>query len=485
MKIELKDKKPEAVSDELLVFPLTEKDTKSVKGSWSVYKLIRSAVIDGDFRGKFKDALYLRDDKNKTKRILLVGLGKDSEINEERIRRCYSIVFAYTKKKKISSFTTVLPKTKLKLANTIKSMIEGVVLSDYDFDKYKKKDKETKKLKEFSILSKQVKDVVRETLIECESTKFARTLVNEPADKMNPLETEKVAKEIAKTHKIKVTIIADKELAKKGMNLIYGVGKGSIYPPRLIIMEYWGGKKSEKPICLVGKGITFDTGGINLKPTGYIEDMKSDKGGACAVISTMKALAELKIKKNVVGLASMCENMIGSGAQRPSDIVKSYSGQTVEILNTDAEGRLAMADALTYAEKHYKPQVIVDLATLTGACVVALGQVTAGMVSTSDKYSDKMYKAGQKVFERVWRLPLYEEYEEMTKGEVSDIKNIGYKHHAGTISAAGFLRKFIKDTPWIHLDIAGVAFLDKPSYYLPKGATGFGVRLLLEFIKSV
>jgi len=485
MKIEVKDTKPESVSDELLVFPFTEKSTKSVKGSWSTYSLIRNAIIDGDFRGKFKETLFLRDDKAKTKRLLLIGLGKENELTEERIRKCFSVVFSHAKNK-VTSFSTLLPKiNKIKPPQLMKNIIESIILSNYKFDKYKKKEKDEKEFKNLTIISKQVKGIVSETQTICENTILARNLINEPANVMNPIELAKVAKGIASKHKMKFTEIVGKELVKKNLNLIFSVGKGSKYPPRLVIMEYQGGKKGEKPIALVGKGITFDTGGINLKPTGYIETMKLDKGGACVVISTMKALAELKIKKNVVGFAPICENMIGLESYRPSDIVKAYSGKTVEVQNTDAEGRLALADALAYAEKNYKPSVIVDLATLTGAVVVSLGDIVAGMVSNNDKFSNKMFSAGEKTFERVWRLPLYEEYEDMMKGEISDIKNIGYKHHAGSITAAAFLKKFVDKTPWVHLDIAGTEWLEKERDYIPKDATGYGVRLLLEFIKSV
>jgi len=460
------------------VVPLTEEMTKVSKD-----KEVKALLKSKDFTGKYRKTIWLRSGG---KRTLLVGLGKQNKLDEEAVRRVYSIVVSEVLTSKYKSFSTSVPTSKLKKDLFVGAVVESCVLTDYKFSKFKKK-KEA--VDEVVIVTKdRVEKIVKEKQTICENTLLARDWVNMPADVMNPVELTKVAKEVARKAKLKITVI-DKDLKKKGLNLIDAVGKGSIYPPRMVILEYWGDNRSKKPIALVGKGITFDTGGINLKPTGYIESMKSDKGGACTVLAVMKTMAELKVKKNVIGFMSICENMVGRHSYRPSDIIKSYSGKTVEILNTDAEGRLAMADALTYAEKHYKPEVIVDLATLTGAALVALGEYVIAMVSDSDKYSDKMFKAGQKTFERVWRLPLYEEYLDLMKGDISDIKNISSSGamggRAGTITAAAFLKKFIEKTPWVHLDIAGAAWYTKQYYYAPKDATGIGVRLMTEFIRNL
>jgi len=458
------------------VIPLTEEMAKTSKDA-----KVKGAFKAGDFKGKFVKTMWLRSGKERT---LLVGLGKQNRLDAEAVRKVYSVVVTEMLGNKYKSFSTEVPTSKLKAQDFVASLVEGCVLSDYKFSRYKKKKDE---IHDVYIISNQkgLEKMIRERQLICENTLLVRDLVNTPADDMNPIELTKVAQEVAKKANLKVTVI-DKDLQKKGLNLIHAVGKGSIYPPRLVILEYWGDTKSKKPIALVGKGITFDTGGINLKPTGYIETMKSDKGGACAVIGIMKTAAELKLKKNVIGLLSICENMIGANSYRPSDIVKSYSGKTVEVANTDAEGRLAMADALTYAEKHYKPEVIVDLATLTGAVLVCLGDLVTGLISDSDKYADTMFKAGEKTFERVWRLPLYDEFKDMMKGDISDLKNISNSRgQAGTITAGAFLKNFVSKTPWVHLDIAGTAWHEKPSYYLPKDATGVGVRLVTEFIRTL
>ena len=269
------------------------------------------------------------------------------------------------------------------------------------------------------------------------------------------------------------------------MNSLLGVGQGSINPSYLVTIEWNGGKKNSKPISFVGKGVCFDTGGISLKPARFMEDMKKDMAGSAVVAGLMKTLAIIKAKINVVGTVGLVENMPGGNAQRPGDIVKSYSGKTIEILNTDAEGRLVLADALTFTEKKFKPQLIVDLATLTGAIIVCLGEEYAGLFSNNDSLSNKLEKAGNLVEEKVWRLPLHKNYDKLIDSPTADVQNINYNGGAGSITAAQFLQRFILNkTPWAHLDIAGTAMSKKVRNLNPGGATAFGVRLLNKFLEE-
>ena len=286
---------------------------------------------------------------------------------------------------------------------------------------------------------------------------------------------------------MKCSVISKSELAKKGFGGITAVGQGSRNEPKLIVLEYGGGPPSQKPIVLVGKAVTFDTGGISLKIGESINEMKFDKCGGCTVLGIMKAVSELKFSSNIVGIIPAVENMPGGESYRPDDIIKLYSGKTAEILNTDAEGRLILADALSYGEKHYSPRAIIDFATLTGACIIALGNNVAGMVSNDDGLAQKIQESSENTAEKVWRLPLDDDYMDMISSDVADMKNMGTGKAAGTIAAAAFLRNAVEATPWVHLDIAGVAWTQKATKekpYNPRGATGFGVRLVLDYLKK-
>ncbi len=480
MKVSVSDKNLEGFRSDAVVLPLTEESAKS-------NKYVRMAK---DFTGEFNQIILVYSDKIKSKRLLLVGLGKEKDVDREKTRKVYSSVISRLKSLKLESLATALPKVK-KLSDTdaAKAIVEGSVLGNYRFDKYKK-DKKHKEIKELTILGRSgIKNVANETRLVCDNVNFVRDLVNEPGTTMNPIKITEIARDVARKAKIKFTVFDEKQLKKMGLNLIVSVGMGSKYPPRLVILEYVGNKKDKSKIALIGKGITFDTGGINLKPSGYIETMKSDKTGAVTVLGVMKTLAELKVKKNVIGVLPLCENMIGPDSYKPGDILKSYSGKSIEVKNTDAEGRVELADALAYTEKKYKPSLIIDIATLTGAALAVFGEYVTAMISNNDKFSNKMFQVGEKTYERVWRMPLYEEYMEEVKGDITDVKNLGYKGayggYAGVITAAAFLKNFIEKTPWIHLDIAGSGWYEKPRYYVPQGGTGWGLRLLIEFIKSV
>jgi leucyl aminopeptidase len=483
MKVTVSSKAGQA---DLLVIPYTEEDAKKAKG----LSIARKAIKKGFFKGEFKEKMILSDGHGKAKRILLVGLGKKKELDREKVRKAYAGAVQAAKALKIESILIEFKGLRgLEDHEVAAAVTEGLLLGNYVFDKYKTKKKGDKEVKEAVILHKgrqqaSVKKAVKEASLISGNVNGARDIINENADVMNSLGMVKLAKEIARKNKIRIKVLEEKELKRLGMNLLLAVGKGSNYPTRLIILDYRGGGKDR--YALLGKGVTFDAGGMNLKPSGYIETMRTDMSGAAAVLYTIKSLAELKVKKNVVAFLPVCENPIGPGAFKPGDVIKSYSGKTVDIENTDAEGRLILADSLTYAEKNYKPKAIVDIASLTGAALVIFGEFITPLISSEKKYADMFFKAGEKTFDRVWELPLYEDFMEEIKGDIADIKNLGYKRgYAGTIMGAAFLKNFVKKTPLVHLDIGGSCWLDRQRDYLPKGATGAGVRLLVEFFRSL
>ena len=391
--------------------------------------------------------------------------------------------------KKIDLYIDTLDFDKQKIVSFFSEFCLGFNLKSYTFNKYKtiNKEKISKKIIYKIITSHKEKlgkeykyyDSIREGVF------LSRDLVSEPPNVLNP---KKYTEEIKKLTKfgLKVEILNESKLKQLGMNSLLGVGQGSENETFLAVVK-WNGAKSNfgKPLAFVGKGVCFDTGGISLKPAKFMEEMKYDMGGSAVVIGLMKSLALRKAKVNAVGVVGLVENMPDGNAQRPGDIVKSYSGKTIEILNTDAEGRLVLADALTYTEKKFKPKFIIDLATLTGAIIMALGEEYAGLFSNNDELSKKIFEASKNVNEKVWRLPLHENYDKLINSTIADVQNINYAGGAGSITAAQFLQRFIiNKTPWAHLDIAGMAFSKKAANLNPGGATGFGVRLLNNLIKE-
>ena len=317
-----------------------------------------------------------------------------------------------------------------------------------------------------------------------EGTFYARDLVSEPGNILHPDEYAKRIKHLQKDG-LKINIYDEKKLKKLGMHALLGVGQGSIRGSYLVTMEWNGAKNNSKPLAFVGKGVCFDTGGYSLKPAKFMEDMTYDMAGSATVVGLMKNLALRKAKINAVGVVGLVENMVSGNAQRPGDIVRSYSGKTIEILNTDAEGRLVLADALTFTEKKFKPKFIVDLATLTGAIIVCLGSEYAGLFSNDDKLSKQIFSSGEKVEEKVWRMPLHKNYDKLMNSKNADVQNINYVGGAGSTTAAQFLQRFIVNkTPWAHLDIAGMAFSKYGGALNSGGATGFGVRLLNKLVED-
>ncbi len=369
--------------------------------------------------------------------------------------------------------------------NFLGHFLHGLKLKSYEFKKYKSK-KETRIIS-INVVGKKNKPSEKNQLkfeaLEA-GTFYARDLVSEPGNVLHPDEYAKRLNSLKKDG-LKINIYDEKKLKKLGMHALLGVGQGSIRGSYLVTMEWNGAKNNSQPLAFVGKGVCFDTGGYSLKPAKFMEDMTYDMAGSATVVGLMKSLALRKAKVNAVGVVGLVENMVSGNAQRPGDIVKSYSGKTIEILNTDAEGRLVLADALTFTEKKFKPKFIIDLATLTGAIIVCLGSEYAGLFSNDDKLSKQIFEAGEKVEEKVWRMPLHKNYDKLMNSKNADVQNINYIGGAGSTTAAQFLQRFILNkTPWAHLDIAGMAFSKYGGALNSSGATGFGVRLLNELVEE-
>jgi leucyl aminopeptidase len=458
---------------------------------WQVSQMIAS----GDMAGKKDEQIVLYPTKGESaaQRVILIGLGKPEKMTLETVRRTAAKAVKKAQSLKSKSLSMYLPRVARKSGEEIAAAAtEGILLGLYKFDKFFKQDKEDPKVKIESVtflsddgkilgstIAQIAKAIERAETI-CNATIFARDMENEPSNNKFPETLAKWASEAGKKSGFKVTTFGPTELKKNNMVGILAVNQGSVKEPRFIIMEYRGAKKADaQPIVLVGKGITFDTGGISIKPAAGMGDMKSDMSGAATVIATLKAAADLKLPVNVIGLVSSAENMPSGSATRPGDVITYANGLSAEIDNTDAEGRLVLADALIWAEK-YKPKSVIDLATLTGACVVALGHVTTGMMGNDTRMMNNLKKIGDEVYERVCELPIYEEYEDLIKSDVADVKNTGGRW-AGAITAALFLKKFT-NYPWTHLDIAGTARSEAASDYIPKGGTGVAVRLLTEML---
>lgn len=413
-------------------------------------------------------------------KVFVYSLGKKKEFTANHLRRILGKAIKCVKANKLTSFSTNITKiSPLKAEETGRAAAEGLILGNYKFTKYfgKEKQEEFTELKEVTLQGSDAG--IKIGTIIAENTNYAKDLVNEPADLVTPDYLEREAK---KLKGVSVKVINKAEMKKLGMNALLGVSVGSSQDPKLILIEKKG---TGKPTALVGKGITFDAGGLNLKPTKWIEDMKSDMGGAAAVIATMKAIVELGVKKHLIGVIPACENMLGSSAQKPGDIVKAYNGKTIEIGNTDAEGRLILADAMAYAEDKYKPEIIIDIATLTGATIFALGYEAAALIGKDEKLLKSLEDASKRSHDLLWRLPFFEEYQDYMDGKISDLNNVSTKgkgFEAGVITAGVFLSNFVDKCKWAHIDIGGRAFTPIENDYQQIFATGAGVRLFCYYL---
>ena len=480
IQINYKNNGPKKVTSNLVLFVDEKFNLNGVKKyiSNTEYSYISDLLKNSDLK---KQLLFFEINSKKT--VFLVSIKKDFITSD--IENLGAKFHSYINYEKKNEYFINSNSVKSKIKNFIGYFLHGIKLKSYEFNLYKSK--KTKKSVSLNVvgndnkISKQVQ--LRFKALE-EGTFFARDLVSEPGNILHP---DEYAKRISSLKKfgLKINVYDEKKLKKLGMNALLGVGQGSIRGSYLVTMEWNGLKNNSKPLAFVGKGVCFDTGGISLKPAKFMEDMTYDMAGSATVVGLMKNLAVRKAKINAVGVVGLVENMPGGNAQRPGDIVKSYSGKTIEILNTDAEGRLVLADALTFTEKKFKPEFMIDLATLTGAIIVSLGSEYAGLFSNNDKLSNQLMEAGGKVDEKLWRMPLHENFDKLINSKNADMQNINYVGGAGSTTAAQFLQRFILNkTPWAHLDIAGMAFSKYGGALNSGGATGFGVRLLNQLIED-
>lgn len=442
-----------------------------------------------EFSGKANSTRLIHTlGKLPAERLLLVGLGKKGELDEERLRQAAGSAVQALRGARVASFATALHLAG-KQETALEAVCEGTLLGSYSFDEYKTKDRDERfGFEEMTLLlpkgisKKEASSRVERTSMLCRGVSLARDLVSHPGNVATTGYLAETAHTIAKRHNLTCEILEMDELERLGMNALVAVGKGSAEPPRLIVMEYRGAAEKERPVVLVGKGITFDSGGISLKPGAGMEEMKTDMAGGAAVLGAMEAAAGLKLPVNLVVIVPTAENMPDGKAYKPGDVVTSLSGTTIEITNTDAEGRLILCDALHFAQQ-YKPAAMIDLATLTGACVVALGHEASGLMGNDPRLLNALKKAGESCGERVWELPLWDSYGDTMKSDIADLKNAGSRD-GGSITAGWFLKQFVGKTHWAHLDIAGTAWGDKSRPCAPKGASGVGVRLLIEYLRG-
>ncbi len=431
-------------------------------------------------------SVIYRPSQLRTDRLILLGAGKRKSYDAQAIRILIMQAVRTVKSYKLKR-VAVYRRSQVEPALAAQAVVEGVVMATYSGDDYKTEDKAKNFIEEVLFVTEldqglaKVEEAMKRGEIVAQATNLARRLANEPGNRLTPSVLAQTAAEIAEKYGLEIEVLGEPEMEEKQMGAILAVARGSDEPARFIVLRHFGAPEGEaNPIVLVGKGVTFDSGGLSLKSAKSMEQMKFDKAGACTVLGAMQAIAQLQVKKNVVGLIPAVENLPSGRAQRPGDVVRSMSGKTIEVLNTDAEGRLILADALCYG-RQLQPEYMVDIATLTGAIVIALGRLRAGLFSNNDELCQKLLQASERSGEKFWRLPLDEDYRRAIKSQIADIKNVGGRW-GGAIIAAKFLEEFVEDVPWCHIDMAGVD-LFKENQEL-KGPTGFGVRTLVEMVSS-
>ncbi|MBK8314845.1 MAG: leucyl aminopeptidase [Acidobacteria bacterium] len=446
--------------------------------------VISSLIETGEFSGKSGESAYVHNTGGlKARRLLLMGYGKKEEFSADNVRRMAGAAARTLRGKKSRTFA-FLRRSDLNIGESAQAATEGALLSLYDIDKYHTSDKTENHLDQMILITVDGVDELRAGIetgrIIAEATNFARDVINEPANIMTPTELARRAEDTAHTYALELDVLDEARMKELGMGSLLGVAQGSAEPAKLIVLRYTPKTESDETIAIVGKGITFDTGGISIKPADGMEKMKYDMAGGATTIGAMRAIAQLKPAVNVIGIVPATENMPGGRSQRPGDVVRAMTGKTIEVINTDAEGRLVLADAVAYARKLGATK-IVDLATLTGAVSIALGDVYVAVLGSDQTWIDEIISAGKKAGEKIWQLPLDKEYREQIKSEIADIKNIGGRK-AGTITGAYFIREFVEDTPWAHLDIAGTAWNDSNKPHLSAGPTGVCVRTLVKLV---
>lgn len=496
MEFSIKSGKPEKQRNDCVIVAVYE--SKKLSAAASVLDQVSGGQITavlkhGDIDGKAGSTLLLHNLTGVTShRTLLVGLGKESDVKESDFRKAVAAsikALAKTGAKNAASFLAEVKIKRQSLAWKVAQLAEVASDATYHFEQVKgkarKEDKaerrEIEKLEVHVAQASEIKTVelaLKQGLALAAGVRFAKDLGNLPPNVCTPTYLADQAKAMVKSHGLKVQVLDRAEMEKLGMGSFMGVAQGSVQPPKLIVMQHNQGKKGQKPVVLVGKGITFDTGGISLKPGAEMDEMKYDMCGAASVLGTFKAIAEMGLPLNVVGVIPTCENMPDGNAIRPGDVLTSMSGQTIEVLNTDAEGRLILCDALTYAER-FEPAAVVDIATLTGACVIALGHHLSGLFSNQDSLAKELLKAGEDALDRAWHMPMLDDYQSQLDSNFADMANIGGRA-GGSITAACFLSRYTKKYDWAHLDIAGTAWKSGKD----KGSTGRPVPLLTQFLMN-
>lgn len=487
------------VTEDQVFSPSAEKLDATLGGA------LRRAVAASRFHGKKEQTLAVLAPGGNLTRVQLIGLGKPGELDALRLQAAGGQIYAaLAGTGQADAFVCVdtLADCMLAPAEMAAEMAFGAQLRSYRFDKYRTKEGADDKPSLVALAigcadAERAEALWRPRATLADAIAFTRNVVSEPANVIYPETLAEQARTLA-GHGVEVEVLGEKRMRELGMGALLGVGQGSARESQLVVMQWWGAGKPASaegagddapevdpngPLAFIGKGVTFDTGGISIKPAANMEDMKWDMAGSGVVIGLIKALALRRAPVNAIGVVGLVENMPSSTAQRPGDVVKSMSGQTIEVINTDAEGRLVLSDALWYTKQRFRPKLMIDLATLTGAIIIALGSEHAGLFSNDDALAERLVAAGKAVGEPLWRLPLGEAYDKQIKSDIADMKNVG-ERGAGSITAAQFLQRFVGNTPWAHLDIAGVAWAKKDSAVTPKGATGFGVRLLDQLVSD-
>lgn len=499
MDITIRKDRIDHIQDEVLVAGIFQKSTSLSNAAADIDRctggMIRRVISRGDFSGRLYQTLLLYTAKGlRTERVLLIGLGKQNEFTRVKLRNACASAARYLRDMGRRSFVVPLSFVEhdsLSLRDKVRTYIEGACLGLYQFKKFKTKqpDNNDKRITAITVLVRtdaeltQARVEAKKAVIVVDAVYMARDLVSRPGNSATPSFLADTARSLARSCGIRCTVLDRNGIKRLGMGAFLGVARGSDEPPRFIILDYKPAIKKKVPrIVLIGKAITFDSGGISIKPAAEMDEMKTDMAGGAAVLGVLQACARLRLPVHIVGLVPATENLPSGHALKPGDIVTSMAGKTIEIITTDAEGRLILADALTYAGR-YKPAAMIDLATLTGACVIALGSEASGVMGTDETLIEKLRLAGEKTGERVWQLPLWQEYGEQIKSDIADIKNAGGRP-AGTITAGYFLKEFAGKIPWAHIDIAGTAWTKKGKPCIPKGATGVGVRLLVELLEN-
>ncbi len=492
--------KRENYNGDLLIYCIEQMEDKKIYQDDTILSFFKMGCELGDFSGKIGESLSLYPTTSimaktiKSKRVAIIGVGSTTNKKDElyeQLRKAGGNIALLAKKLNSSKIMLSPPEFKgSDRYQAIECLLEGILLGDYRFEKYKSKDKDNTPyigLKEVKIFTKKnpaaLRKIVKSAEISAHATRSARDMANEPGNGWTPQEFEDYAKKLESLYPLQCKIIEKREMKRLGMGGILAVNQGSSIAPKMIVLQHKAGKKY-KTILLVGKGLTFDSGGVSLKPANGMQDMKYDMCGGAAVLSVMEAVGQEKPLVNIIAIVPSTDNMSGGGALKPGDIISHYNSVTSEIINTDAEGRLILADALAYGIEKYNPDCVIDLATLTGAVIIGLGHHHTGVIGNNEELEETIVAAGKRCGEPHWRLPLNKDYSKQIESKVADIKNTGGKA-GGTITAAAYLQKFVGDTPWAHLDIAGTAWNFTEKSYVPKGPSGIGVRTLVTMIRTL